>query len=172
MIRIAITGPESSGKTTLAAALAAHYQSHWCPEYSRDYLAASGTVYTLSDVVAINEGQLHRMADFVRLHAEEPFLFFDTETVVNRIWAEKKFGVCPQAILETAQQPRFDLYLLCYPDIDWEEDPLREDPFNRMELFEAYVSVLTEIGAVYEVIKGKGEQRLMQAVRLIHDHCM
>ncbi len=37
-IRVALFGPESTGKTTLAKALATHYKTEWVPEFAREYL--------------------------------------------------------------------------------------------------------------------------------------
>jgi len=55
---ITIVGPESSGKTTLARQLAAHYGCPWVPEYAREYLESLGGMYEELDLEAIAQGQL------------------------------------------------------------------------------------------------------------------
>jgi len=167
MIRIAITGPEATGKSTLAKALAAYFNTAWCPEYSREYFEGKSYNYDLNDVIAINQEQLGRISNLDNTHIDNKVLFFDTEAIVNRIWSEVKFGFCPAEIMETANTPAFDLYLLCYPDIEWEEDPLREDEHNRMELFKKYQTVLSTINASVFVVKGAGKERLENVISYI-----
>ena len=58
IIRIAITGPESTGKSTLARQLAEHYQTTWVPEFARVYLDQLGRPYEEGDLVSIAKGQL------------------------------------------------------------------------------------------------------------------
>ena len=60
MIKVVTTGPESSGKTTLAKALAEHYQIAWVPEYSRDYLNRLNRPYQEEDLLVIAKGQIQR----------------------------------------------------------------------------------------------------------------
>lgn len=169
MIRIAITGPEATGKSTLAFSLAEYFNTEWCPEYSREYFRNRSYEYNLSDVIAINNEQLNRINNLGDIHNDQDVLFFDTEAIVNRIWAEVKFGLCPAEILTTAQKPVFDLYLLCYPDIEWEDDPLREDEHNRKELFDKYQSLLTAINAPVFVVKGFGKERVEKVISYIKE---
>ena len=49
--KIAIIGPESTGKSTLATQLANHYETASCPEYAREFLMANGIM--TSDAVNI-----------------------------------------------------------------------------------------------------------------------
>ena len=50
LIKVAIVGPESSGKTFLAEKLAAHYNCLWVPEYAREYLERLNAPYIQDDV--------------------------------------------------------------------------------------------------------------------------
>jgi len=167
MIKIAITGPESSGKSTLTKLLADYFQAPWCPEYSREYFKKHNINYSLADVITINEMQLARFYELVSISQNERIVFADTEAIVNRVWAEERFGFCPPEIRKTTCTAPFHLYLLCYPDIPWEYDPLREDEGNRINLFEHYVDLLNKMGANYYVIKGDGEQRIKNALRAL-----
>lgn len=167
MIKIAITGPESSGKSTLTKLLADYFQAPWCPEYSREYFKTHSINYSLADVIAINEMQLTRIHELVSVSQNEKIVFADTEALVNRVWAEERFCFCPPEIRKSSGSAQFHLYLLCYPDLPWEYDPLREDEDNRINLYQHYVDLLNKIGANYYVIKGDGEQRIKNALHAL-----
>ncbi len=159
--RVAITGPESTGKTELAEWLSNAYQTLWVPEYAREYLEINGPDYLMEDVVAIAHGQLSR-EDAVAKNARK-VLFCDTDLLVTKIWCEVVFGTCPEWIEQRFLAHRYDLYLLCYPDIPWEPDPLRENPDNREELFELYLKTLKDYKLPFHVVKGLGNVRFENA---------
>jgi len=159
--RVSVTGPESTGKTRLAQWLADTYQTLWVPEYAREYLEKNGPQYTLADVEAIARGQLQKENRLAK--KAHRVLFCDTDLLVTKIWCEVVFDRCPQWIEQHFLSHRYDLYLLCFPDLSWEPDPLRENPDNRDELFEIYRRVLNENGMPYRVIKGFGTKRFENA---------
>lgn len=163
--RIAIIGPESTGKSTLACDLANHFNTTWVPEYSREYLAKIDREYNYDDVLNIAKGQLgneNRLALFA-----ENYLFVDTELIINKVWCEHKWNTCHQWILDRLQDHHYDLYLLTYFDIPWVYDPLRENPDIREELFEVYRQQLKNYGANWQVVKGLGEERFRNALAAI-----
>jgi NadR type nicotinamide-nucleotide adenylyltransferase len=167
--RIAIVGPESSGKSMLAAQLAAHYKTVWVPEYSRAYLKEIGRNYDYDDILVIAKGQYESELKF--LADARGFLFCDTEFLVNMIWCLEKYGQCHPWIVDMHQKHPYDLYLLCKPDLPWEDDPLREAPEEeeRNRLFERYEQVLMDQDLPYGIVAGKGKERLKNAVRIIGD---
>jgi NadR type nicotinamide-nucleotide adenylyltransferase len=168
IIKIAITGPESTGKSLLSERLAAHYRTLWVPEYARVYIDRLNRPYTRDDILKIARGQLrseHRLQRDV-----SRFLFCDTELIVTKIWSEFKYGTCDPWILEQIEKNRYDLYLLCYIDLPWEDDPQREHPHLREELFNLYLQEMTERNLPFRVISGKGPQRLKRSVAII-DEC-
>ena len=158
---IAITGPESTGKTVLASGLATHYNSIWVPEFAREYLTGFERKYSLDDVVFIAEQQ--ELA--IKKAQEKPleFIFADTEILVCYVWALFVFGEVPAAILDRLKNQHFSLYLLCYPDLPWEPDPLREHPDQGLELFRIYEKILGEMNWNYRVISGLEHNRLKNA---------
>ncbi|MDP4292450.1 MAG: ATP-binding protein [Bacteroidota bacterium] len=163
--RIAIIGPESTGKSTLAQQLADYYNTTWVPEYAREYLAKIDREYDYEDVLKIAQGQLgneNRLALFA-----ENYLFVDTELIINKVWCEFKWHTCHQWILDRLMDHHYDLYLLTYFDLPWQYDPLRENPHIREELFEIYRNQLEIYGANYRIVKGIGEERLLNARSLI-----
>ncbi|WP_022824272.1 AAA family ATPase [Hymenobacter norwichensis] len=169
MLRVAITGPESTGKTTLSRQLAAHYRASWVPEYARTYLEENGANYTLADLEAIARGQLAAEAQAAaEAHAQgHAVLFADTDLLVIKVWAEHAFGQCPAWILQRLQQQRYDLVLLPNIDLPWEPDPLREHPHLRQHFFEVYHQALQDLQVNFAVISGTAEARFGQARQLV-----
>lgn len=162
---ISITGPESTGKSSLAQALAKHYGTLWVKEFSREYLAGLGRKYVYGDIAQIARGQLLRekmMAD-----KAGKYLFCDTDPLVCKIWSRFKFGKSDPWLDEAVKSHRYDLYLLCDIDLPWMEDPLREHPHSRAELFDLYIYELKNLGVKFEVISGQGRQRLDHAISVI-----
>ena len=170
MRRISLTGPESAGKSTLAAQLAAHYGTTFVPEYARQYLEENGARYTLPDLEAIAHGQL--AAEDTAVTQAADLLFCDTDLLVLKIWAENAFGTCPAWILAELARPRYALTLLLAPDLPWAPDPLREhpDPAQRWHFYELYRAELVVRGWPFAEISGPSAERLKQAVAAIAAH--
>ena len=163
MQKIVITGPESSGKTTLAASLAEHYQVPWVAEYARDYLNQLDQPYQEKDLLTIAQGQISRED---RAAQTTDLLICDTSLLVIKIWSEYRYDHCHPWILEQLAQRPVTLYLLCSSDIPWEYDPQRENAQDRDILFEQYQQALTN--QPYVTIRGNRTQRLQQAINAIN----
>ena len=167
MIRkIAVTGPESTGKSMLSVQLAAHYHTVWTPEFARDYLSGLDRPYEEKDILYIARQQI--LEEERQLKVANHFLFCDTELIVTKIWSEVKYGRCDPWILKTVENHRYDLFLLCDIDLPWEYDPLREHPDKRGFLFDLYLRELTERKFPFFIIRGFGPQRLKSAVERIN----
>lgn len=161
MKKIAITGPESTGKTTLAKQLAYYYHTTYVPEFARDFLNGLNRPYTLEDVAFIAEQQM-KWED--QLAKQEPgWLFCDTDLWVIRIWLLDKFGRVPDWIEKAIMQPRYDFHLLMAPDLPWQADALREDTDRLGTLFQKYYQQLALAGNPFSVIRGQKEARFNNA---------
>jgi nicotinamide riboside kinase len=155
MIRIAITGPECSGKSVLASALTrALPNALLVPEVAREYLTQKGPNYhyTFHDVEAI--GKLQKQAIQEAFDSEFGYVICDTEMLVIKIWMEVVFGEVSSEVNQSYEDQQFDVVFLCYPDLIWEPDPLRENPNNREELFEIYEKELKNSGKPFFIIRG------------------
>lgn len=167
IIRIAITGPESTGKTTLAQELAKRFKTIWVPEYVREYFEKHGSNYNYDDLEKIARGQLsleNKMAQ-----QTNRFLFADTEMLVMKIWSQYKYGKCSPWITNAIETHRYDLFLLCNIDLPWQYDPLRENPSlaERKAIFDLYRAELEHYGFPYAIISGQGEERIEKAAEEI-----
>ncbi len=177
MFKVAITGPESTGKSTLAEKLAHHYKTDFVPEYSRTYLENFEGRYTEDDVVEIAKGQHNLILEEERkLSAKTQqvtsLLIADTEIVVCKIWVEYVFNHSNKVIDEILKQQDFDLYLLCDIDLPWTYDPLRENPNieERKELFEIYRNTLEQMKVPFEIVSGDNEVRVNNAIKVIEKY--
>jgi NadR type nicotinamide-nucleotide adenylyltransferase len=169
ILRIAVVGPESTGKTTLTEALAQHYRCAYTKEYARYFLEEHGPDYTRADLLYIARGQLMVEAESQRLAADHGggLVFCDTDMITIRIWSEEKYGACDPLLKQLARDTHYDLWLLCAPDMPWEADPLRENPHDRDRLFAVWERELKAYGFPYVVIEGDREQRLRTATNMV-----
>lgn len=167
IFRVALIGPESTSKSTLSEQLASHYQTYWVPEYSRTYLKNLNRNYTLEDILLIAKEQLRQEKELIKKATR--FLFIDTELIVAKVWCEDVFKTSPEWISETLLQNPYDLYLLTFPDLPWQEDPVRENPHRRVFFYDWYERELKKINAVYTVIRGTGALRLKNAIHAVEE---
>jgi NadR type nicotinamide-nucleotide adenylyltransferase len=169
--RIAVIGPESTGKSTLSNELANFYGCFWVPEFAREYLEKKGPHYIAEDLFLIAEGQLQLEEKFLELSEKNQNnkLFFDTELNVIKVWSEFVFNQCDNRILNKIAEKKYDLYLLCNTDLEWTEDPLREYPDKniREKLFHFYKDILENQSSPWIIISGNYEERMEKARKFI-----
>ena len=163
MKKVVVIGPESTGKSTLSQQLAAHYNTVWTPEYARDYLDALQCPYEQADLLQIAEGQLQLEDD--KAEQAHRLLICDTDLYVIKVWSEHKYGHCDPRILEHIAGRKYDLYLLPYIDIPWEDDPQREypDPAMREYFYRIYRDIVVNSGVPWADIRGSYEEREQRA---------
>ena len=167
ILRVAIVGPESTGKTSLAVQLADEFDSLCVPEYSRSYLEELNRPYLQADLIEIARGQLALEKLF--FPQANKVLFCDTNLLVIKIWSEYKYGSLDPALEKLVDLNTYDLHLLPDIDLPWTEDPLREHPSveDRERLFHLYKQALIEAEAPFEIIRGIGESRLEMAQKAV-----
>jgi NadR type nicotinamide-nucleotide adenylyltransferase len=165
--KIVVIGPESTGKSTLSAALAKALDTAWNPEFARAYLEGLGRPYTGEDLPRIGAGQI--AGEEALLPGANRFLICDTDLYVIKVWSEASFGACDRRILETIATRRYDLYLLTNIDLPWEDDPLREHsaPEERAYFYHQYRDIVQQSGVPWADIRGSGEERLERALAAI-----
>ncbi|PUZ26624.1 nicotinamide-nucleotide adenylyltransferase, NadR type [Chitinophaga costaii] len=169
MQKVVIIGPESTGKSTLSAQLAARFQTLWVPEYARAYIEGLQRPYAEEDLYRIALGQLAE-EDVMAAKAPRPLLFCDTDLQVVKVWSEHRYGHCDMRILEHIAQRRYDLYLLTYIDIPWEDDPQREhgDLQMRQYFYNVYRDIVIQSGLPWADIRGDFNQRLKTAADAVN----
>ncbi len=182
--KVVIIGPESTGKSTLCALLAQHYQTLWCPEYAREYLQNNGANYTYDDLLNIAKGQLALQEKYSKdtidhwqkvrstssaINLKAPLLFVDTDMHVMQVWSNYVFGKVDPLITNAEAEQDADLYFLMNIDLEWTADVLREYPDieRRQELFDIYEDLLKRQPSPWVLVQGEHEQRLQTAIQAV-----
>lgn len=163
--KVAIIGPECTGKSSLAQYLADHFNTEWVPEYARGFIDNLIRPYHQQDLLTIAHGQL-RLEDYCARTANK-ILFCDTNLYVIKIWSNFKFGQCDPEILKHIEERKYDLYLLTYIDIPWQDDPQREHPHEREALYQLYLNEMKEQTVPFVEISGLDDDRKKKAVTAI-----
>lgn len=166
--KIAITGPESTGKTSLAIQLTELYDTVYVPEYARQYLDQNGSKYTCEDVLKMAKGQIE--LEQQALAKANEILFADTELIVYKIWLEFYEWEVPKWITDHISSNQFDLYLLTDIDIPWVADGQRDRPNDRELLFYRFQEELERMDAHYGIVSGIGPLRIDNAISTIEEY--
>lgn len=162
--RIAIIGPESTGKSTLAEDLASSLDTIFVPEYARAYIEKLDRPYQYEDLLKMAKGQVS-MEDRLSAKANK-FIVIDTTLTIIRVWSEHKYGKCDPWIISEEQMRKYDLTILCDIDIPWEEDPQREHPHLREHFFDLYKEY-AEAHPPFILVQGNRQTRLAAALEAI-----
>ena len=214
MLKIILTGPESSGKTTLAHQLAMHFNAPLVEEYARVFFEKKETPqYKQEDLVEIAKGQLNNELKIINgelpithhllpiTHHPSPMLICDTDLLTIKIWSNEVFGNCNSELTQLIDNqlvnyllpkppnpsqrdafgkrgssliahhpsPIISYYFLCTPKgIEWEDDPLRENPHDRDRLFKIYEKELKFYEKKYSILRGSENERFDKAVTKIN----
>ena len=167
IIKIVMFGPESTGKTTLAQALAAHYNTKWVPEYAREYLQEKWNreqkTCEPKDLIPIAEGQICLENKLTK--QANKILFCDTDLLETKVYSEAYYlGNCDPILEKYAVENTYNLYFLTYIDVPWEKDDLRDKPEEREEMFDYFKNTLDTYNKGYVLLKGDFESRMKTAI--------
>ncbi|WP_394759766.1 DUF4301 family protein [Flavobacterium sp.] len=171
IIKVALYGPESSGKTTLAKQLAEHFNTVWIPEFARDYLREkldkTSEVCVAEDLLPIAIGQT-KLENEALLTADK-FLFCDTNLLVTKVYSEAYYGFCEPILDKAAKEHDYDLFFLTDIDLPFEKDDLRDSQENRDKFFVVFEKALVDNNKAYIKISGNKKQRLEKAISIVND---
>ena len=163
--KVAVIGPECTGKSALSEFLAGHFKTSWVPEYARGYLNNLVRPYAEHDLLAIARGQMRIEDEWAR--DVDSLMICDTNLYVIKVWSEFKFGTCDEEILKQIATRKYDLYLLTYIDLPWVDDPQREHPDKREQLYERYLNEMKNQSVPFVEIRGEREHRRKVAVEAV-----
>jgi NadR type nicotinamide-nucleotide adenylyltransferase len=165
--RIALVGGESSGKSTLARALAARFDTAWVHEYGRELWEERGGQLDPSDLLHIAEVQIGR--EERALLTSHRYLFCDTTPLVTRFYAEWMFGAAEPRLVALGDRS-YDLTLLCAGDWPFVQDGSRQNPAFRDRQHAYYAQHLARAGVPVIEIAGDLDTRIAAASAALAAH--
>ncbi len=171
IIKVALFGPESTGKTTLARQLAEYYKTEWVPEFARDYLQkkweTSQQICTIDDMLPIAYGQAKLENE--RTLIANKYLFCDTNLMVTKVFSEVYYNYCDPLLDEAACEHEYDLFFLTDIDVPWEKDDLRDKAEGRESVFAVFKQSLIDNKKPFITLSGDKDLRLKKAIAIIDD---
>lgn len=172
-MKIVTYGAESTGKTSLAKALARHFNTTWVPEYARKYLQEkynrSGEICAYDDLMPIARGQL-RLEEEQLQNSNHNLLFCDTNPLQTYYYGKAYFeNFNHQDLWDLSKAQKYDFYFLTYIDTPWEADDLRDKPEERKKMHQLFEDSLKENALPYVLLQGNKKERLQKAIKKVNE---
>lgn len=168
---VAIVGAESTGKTTLAAALAerlAHDSGRpglrvaWVPEVLREWCEHTGRTPLIHEQAPLMRAQHERLDAAAATH---DVVICDTTALMTAVYSRIVFGDRSLDERAVALHRRAGLTLLTALDLPWVADGLQRDgPQVREPVDSALRELMNQHGIGYAIVAGSGEARLHNAL--------
>jgi NadR type nicotinamide-nucleotide adenylyltransferase len=170
-IKVVLYGPESTGKSFLAKELATYYNTVYVEEFSRIYAEAKAQhnlKLTKEDVLPIAMGQMQLENE--QYKNANKLLICDTDLLETQVYSEFYYnGYCPDLVRKYALKNQYDLYFLTYIDTPWESDGIRDQPNNRLQMFNTFEQALVNSKKKYVVVKGSFAERRNMCITQINE---
>lgn len=170
ILRIAILGAEATGKSTLAAALAAHYHTLWVPEYLREFVETSQRPPVAAEQLLIATTQLQREAESAKrvLAQTSRLLFCDTTPLMTAIYSEHYFVEADSALARLAAEHDYAATIVTAPSMPWVADGMQRDSDAvRQKVHQTLLHKLQQAGIQYQLVDGSLQQRVLQSVEYL-----
>ena len=164
--RIIITGPECSGKSSLASFLCNSLNLYKIHESAVDYLNQLSGDYSSEDVLNISIQQDFLEKKYLSQFPGSP-LICDTSFLVLYIWSIVRYGSVDPWIKSELDKRKNELFLLCKPDLDWVDGPFRENPHDRDHLFNLYLDWLLKNDCEFFIVQRVGKEREQNALDFV-----
>lgn len=168
VFRVCIIGPESTGKSTLAAQLGAYFAAPVVAEFAKDYIAKGGKALSRQDMEAIAAGQAR--AEDAGVMAAEGLVICDSNLLTTMLWHRYLLNDCPAWLGRAHGQRHYDLYLVTAADVPWTDDVHRIAPESVAAFANLCAAALKAEGVPAVTIAGNWDARFAAAVAAIEEH--
>ncbi len=165
MIKVVLTGSESTGKTEVARRLGEYLRAPVAAEFVRDFAAARDGRIDFQDHGAIARGQM--ASEDAAIGRARDLVVLDTDLVSTVVYCEHYFGRCPEWIEREAIARAGHLYLLMTPDIPWVPDGVRDRADRRDEMHDFFRQKLSSLGLTFREIGGDRDARLTTSIQAV-----
>lgn len=159
--RVCLLGGESSGKTTLAAALAQRLETQWAPEVGRERWEEWGGPLDYDDMLAIGRDQVAREIALAR--TARRWLVCDGSALTSLFYSLDGFGRAEPELEALARRP-YAAILVCAPDFPFVQDGTRRDAAFRARQHRWYLDRLAQMGMSYTLVAGPLDRRIDTAL--------
>lgn len=167
--RVGIIGGESTGKSTLAAALATHYRTVWVPEYLREFVQTQQRTPLPHEQFGIASTQVER--ELALLPRASGFLFCDTTPRMTAMYSLHYFGAIDAALEALMQSHAYDFTIVAAPTNPWSGDGLMRDGEEvRQAVHKLVVDHLHAAGVAFLLADGDVPQRVRQVADYLSAH--
>jgi NadR type nicotinamide-nucleotide adenylyltransferase len=166
MMRIAVTGSECTGKTTLATSLARHFRVPLVPEAAREFVRLHQRPPVAGDVGTI--ARMH-LASVARAGTARPaLLVLDTDLLSTLVYGQHYYGATPAWIDAELRRRPADLYLLADTDVPWIADGAQRDRGQRRdEMQSLFRAALEKRELPFVTVRGAPDARLCAGVAAV-----
>lgn len=166
-IKLLVTGPESTGKSTIASYISDKWKYTLVKEYAREYLELKNDTYAKEDLLQIakKHHELVQKETQIKTH-----LVLDTYLLNIKIWSEFKYGPCDSWIIDTLKSIQVNHVFLTSTGVPWTYDPLRENEDNRSELFNIFKKELIDLNWPFTILKDDQQEREKQVDAFLKEY--
>ena len=169
-LTVIVTGPESTGKTTIALDLADRFRGMYISEFARDYVLKLNREYNYNDICLIAEEQRKQFLAS-QIDQSNKVVFIDTYLIITKIWMDWHSHKYEEWLDQEIRQTKDCLYLLCAPDIEWVADEVRENGGkSRNKLFTLYLEEIERYNLDYKIVIGSGNDRIENAIGAVNEY--
>lgn len=169
MTRICVLGAESTGTTTLARGLAAHYGTVWVPEYGRTYAEGkvAGGIATWESDEFVHIARAQAALEDALAPSGNRYVIADTDAFATGVWHERYMGTRSDAVESFAATRHYALYILTGDEIPFVQDGLRDGEHIRHAMHQRFIERLTEEKLPFILVTGGKDERLARAIAAI-----
>jgi HTH-type transcriptional repressor of NAD biosynthesis genes len=163
--KVCFYGPESTGKSTMAKKMAAHFDTEFVPEVAREFVTSN--VFTVEDIALIAQEHYNRIVEKTR--TANKLLLCDTDAITTAIYSKHYLNTVPQVVYDLEKKVSFDLYFLFDIDVEWVADELRDLGDRRGQMFNIFKNELAKRNIPFTLISGSYEEREQKVIKKLND---